>query len=479
MTALNLPLELQQQVFSYLDSKSFYAARNVCRWWRYASMDAVTLAKQLQRLPVQPQVNAAHSNPQALLKIFNQAAHTLMLGTRVEKNEVKVFDTSAHFGAPKVTRSKDGKRAVTLDQRTITVYDTSRPQPTVLNQRPINDLKETLGGGPWLKCVPASDRQLALSSNGSLLAVAQDRTIQIYDLTAEPDSFTIGDWVRSAAGHYIAGLDFEQNDRMLKVRLSGKGTVLYLGTPQEGEGKAGMYHWRSRRGLRHAFLDSSALHIKPDSPSGPERVAGLQLLGPFANGWLFASQKHGGGESSHYILGHAKVSTPDNHIPTVEANVSVLAALPSFLSSWSHTMDCQPDFGQWDSMPCAHEHHPTYALSADGRLLAMAENDKKKVHASPAHKVYVYRLPGWKQLCATLAEKEKGSSGALPNLVDVLDKETVEKALEVQRIPLCLDTTSGRLTDFGFEEVEQRGRRSYGVRAVMGDITNSWMLIEY
>ena len=102
---------------------------------------------------------------------------------------------------------------------------------TLLLQRPLNDLKETVGSGPWLRVTPTSYHELALSSDGKLLAVAQERTVQIYDLAAARDSFTLNQYVSNAAGHYICGLDFEQDNHVLRVRLSGKGSVLYLGAP--------------------------------------------------------------------------------------------------------------------------------------------------------------------------------------------------------------------------------------------------------
>ena len=80
--------------------------------------------------------------------------------------------------------------------------------------------------------MPASDHELALSSDGRLPAVALERTIQIYDLSAEPNSVIVNEHISSTAGLCICDVDFEQNNHVLWVRLSGKGAVLYLGTPQ-------------------------------------------------------------------------------------------------------------------------------------------------------------------------------------------------------------------------------------------------------
>jgi hypothetical protein len=40
MAATSLPLELQQQIFTFLDPRSFNAARSVCRYWHFASQSS-------------------------------------------------------------------------------------------------------------------------------------------------------------------------------------------------------------------------------------------------------------------------------------------------------------------------------------------------------------------------------------------------------------------------------------------------------
>lgn len=240
MAATGLPLELQQQIFSFLDTKSFYAARNVCRYWRFASIDAVILERQLRKLPILPPANARKSTPQQLMDLFDEAAQTLMLGMQVQRQSdtlgsMAVPNKHGFQTTPRVCSTSSGSRTVTLNDRNIALYDTSSTPARLISHRPINDLKETVGNGPWLKIAPASNHDLALSSDGSLLAIAQERTIQIYDLLSDPDSFTVNEYITSASGHYICGLAFEQNDHVLRVQLSGRGTVLYCGTPPTNE----------------------------------------------------------------------------------------------------------------------------------------------------------------------------------------------------------------------------------------------------
>ena len=73
MGATRLPLELQQQIFSFLDTKSFYAARNACKWWRFASDDAVTLSRQLKKLPIHPPVEPWKCSSHELQCLFHEA----------------------------------------------------------------------------------------------------------------------------------------------------------------------------------------------------------------------------------------------------------------------------------------------------------------------------------------------------------------------------------------------------------------------
>ena len=308
--ATALPLEIQQQVFAYLDSRSFYSAQKVCRYWRYACRASDPLKRQLRKMPVfMPPAEKAPLDPALMQNIFDEAARSLMLGVSTERAHDTPGSMSRASKAgfsltPRVVATPDGNVIVTLNGRLISVYDVVGEQASLRTQRMINDLKETVGSGPWLKVNCNTSSELALSSDGSLLAIAQERTIQIYDLKDEPHSFTINEYVGSATGHYICGLDFEQNDHVLRVRLSGKGTVVYLGTPAGSDCSdvpAGIEHWKGKSGLRHVFVDSSLLSVqaeKSDETSRTSRISGVQILHDFEQGYLFAGQHHGGGDSS-------------------------------------------------------------------------------------------------------------------------------------------------------------------------------------
>ncbi|KAK4507129.1 hypothetical protein PRZ48_000863 [Zasmidium cellare] len=501
MAATALPLELQQQVFSYLDTKSFYMARKVCKYWHYASTDAVPLAKQLRKLPILPPVDPAESNPGELQDLFDEAARSLMLGVSTDRafDQPGCLTRASKMGfpiTPRVTATSNGSKTVTLNDRMIALFDTFGKEPVCLAQRALNDLKETVGNGPWLQIKSNSYKELALSSDGNLLAIAQERTIQIYDLLAEPDSFTVNEYVSSATGHYICGIDFEQDDHVLRVRLSGKGAVLYLGTPaseeKRGE-KATLEHWKSKAGLKHTFLDSSLLSIqgKTNEADQMARVSGLQLLQPFEDGYLFAAQRHGGGESSYYILGHVKTSVPHNTttLAAESANVTVLARLESFLSSWDFTLEALSErgIGLWENMPSAHEHHPRFALSPEGSYLALAERDKKRIRPAPLTQLFIYRIPSEDALRETLTRQEAERKGRWTTLASFLDKlehqkeeserrpisAASESKYTVPRVPLCLSTLQGDITDLKFSRVDES---TFSISAGTVETTRSWLL---
>lgn len=519
MAATSLPLELQQQIFSFLDPRSFNAARTVCRYWHFASQDSVTLEKQLRKLPILPQPNARQSSAGELLKLFDNAAHTLMLDMQVngdgDANGGMDGPSKQWFhSGPHVCATTNGTRTVTINDRQIALYDTTVTPFKLISKRPINDLKETVGSGPWLKISPLANSDLALSSDGTLLAIAQERTIQIYDLLADSDSFTVNQYISSASGHYICGLNFEENDHVLRVQLSGRGAVLYCGAPpsdRKSNAKADIEHWKSKSGLRHTLLDSHILTVPDDnvdstSTDQSARLSGLQILRPFESGYLFAAQRHGGGQSSHYVLGHVRASTPHNTTaPVTEpSSVTILAKLESFLSGWDFTLNClknaQTGFGMWETTPSAHEHHPSFALSPQADLLILAESDKKRVRPSPLAQLYAYRLPSVTQMRKTLVVQHQQREGKWSNLASFLDKleasqgdrrrrismkhDDFEARLPKQdykigRVPICLGTIEGDLTEMKFDEAmhEDEGRKNV-LSVATTDASKRWEMLE-
>ena len=501
MGVVRLPLEIQQQIFALLDVRSFYAARNVCKWWRYASIDATTLAAQLHKMPVLLLADPRKSTPMELHELFDEAAYTMMLGTQIKRKPDTPGSISKAHGmgyipGPKVTVTARGDHLVTLNYRMISLFDTSGAAPREVLQRPLNDLKERLGDGPWLKVSQPSYYEIALSSDANLLAIAQERTIQIYDLSLGVDSLTVNEYISDAAGHYICGLDFQQDDYLLRVRLNGKSNVLYLGAPpSEGAPgrKATLEHWRSPAGLKNTFLDTALLlAATEDSPVPGLRLAGLQLLRPFQNGYLFASQRHGGNESSHYVLGHVRSSRDHGgSAPCVDVgSVTILTRLESFLSAWSFTVHGVRDssMGQREDMPSAHEHHPRFALSPNGLQLALVERDKKCIRPMPLAQLFMYRLPCEDRLLRTLeASEAKGNPQVTAlSFLDAVERKDVvmddtksnRVVHTVSRIPICLSTTQGAVTSVRFDTTTDKGKAACALSMITADVTKTWTLSE-
>ncbi|KAK8196526.1 hypothetical protein M8818_006691 [Zalaria obscura] len=444
--ALSLPPELQQHIFDFLDPHSFYAARKVCRWWRYAASGAITLERQLNNLPIIPPPTAVNLGQKRLQSLWSDAAHSLMLGMRVTQDKSTAPSIAQTINKSKVTVSQDGRRAAALESRQITIHDLTAPDCPVIASRPINDLRTALGGGPWFKCAPTCTYELALSDDGALLAIALERTIQIYDMTAESDSWPVSSYIPSASGHFIAGLSFEHNNSTLRVQLSNKGTVIYLGTPSEAA--ADLEYWQEKVGLKHAFFDSSKTSVKALSASGPRTLAGVQLLRPFADGWLFAAQQHGGSHPSNYCIGYIPSSEVDGLALTAECQATILVDLPSFLSAFPLPLMSS---GLWSSMPSAHEQHPHFSLSADGDFLALSEpgTNSNRAHGGSASKAFLYRLPGLKHLADLLERRQEGA-------YEVRDAEDASEmhTYEIQRMPLSLaGTVKGKMLDFAFVPV--------------------------
>ncbi|THX20302.1 hypothetical protein D6D17_00741 [Aureobasidium pullulans] len=463
--ALTLPLELQQQIFQYLDPWSFYASRNVCRYWKYASRDAVTLANQLGQLPIEPTTWAKKADSTRREFVYDEAARALMLSMRVKASASSKNSLSTRLDKSKLALSKDGKRAVSLHERTITHYDLSTPEPTVISTRPINDLRTAIGGGPWFKCAPTAMYELALSSDGRMLAIALERTIQIYDLSAPADSWPVSSYITSATGHYIAALDFEHNNNLLRVQLSNKGVVVYLGSPQEGN--PGLEHWQDKGGLKHAFLDASKLALPSTeavegAPAVSQRLAGLQLLRPFANGWLVAAQKHATNvPSGSYCLAYIPFSQVHGHVLTAERAVTILEDLPVHLSEHIQHL--------WHDLPSAHINHSHFALSPNHSLLAMSENDSTATTSPSSNRVFLYRLPSAQKLMETLKPQH--------SLLQKLQPEE-EFKYQIKRLPTSLGSISGKVLDFTFESVGRDTESSLAVTAVTETGAMTWTLLD-
>jgi hypothetical protein len=340
-----------------------------------------------------------------------------------------------------------------------------------------------------MRVTALSHHELALSSDGRLLAVALDQTIQIYDLSENGESESVNGYLKQARGDCISAIEFEQNDYTLRVCLSGKGAVLYLGSPKNSSTSgADISHWRSKLGLDHTFLNSVLLTFNSDTPSTAQ-ISGIQLLRPFKNGYLFGAQKHRGGVSSRYIIGHMECSTDPRTLALTGANARIteLATLESFLSSCDYTSSGLADTGMggWDNMPCAHEHHPRFALAGD--LLLVAEREKKSVRPMPKWtQLFLYRVPSEHRLSGMLEkvdplenekpevspeEQQARSASSQGEAVD-------EPKHSVVRIPLCLGSVPGEVRDIGFAKTSLDNQPAYALKVTTEESTKAWNLVD-
>ena len=492
MAAGCLPLELQQDIFSLLDSRSFHAARCVCKWWRYASLNYTTLSIQLQKLPIRPAIDTIAASPQKLHTLINQAAHRLMFGLHVTR-EQEVFGSLQSAWKlpvrPKMAASSDGTKMVTVYDRAVTLFDVSGSQPIPLLQRQLNGLRANISHKqdcPWVRVTALSHHELALSSDGRLLVVALDQTIQIYDLSEDGEIEPVNGYLKQARGDCISAIEFEQKDYMLRVCLSAHGAVLYLGSPDSGgTATADISHWRSELGLNHTFLNSVLLTVNSGGPSTTQ-FSGIQLLRQFKNGYLFGAQKHRGGASSRYVLGHIRCSTNPRFLaPTAEhASITELASLESFLSSCDYALNELADTGMggWDNMPCAHEHHPRFALSGD--LLVVAERDKKSVRPMPHWtQLFLYRVPSEHRMSrmlekfAPLKAEEPGLFTSQQQIWSADEVEVVgEPEQRVARIPLCLGSFPGALKLVELAKTTYDKQPAHNLKITTEETTKVWNL---
>ena len=453
------------------------------------------LSNQVQKLPIRPAIDMKATSPQKLQLLFNEAAHRLMFGLQVTR-EHEIFGALQSAWKlpvrPKMAASSDGTKMVTIYDRAVTLFDVSGFQPIPLFQRQLNNLRASVScmqECPWMRVTALSRHELGLSSDGRLLAVALDQTIQIYDLSEDGESEPVNGYLKQARGDSISAIEFEQDDYTLRVCLSGKGAVLYLGSPRTARTTgADISHWRSKFGLEHTFLNSVLLNLNSGMPSTAQ-IAGIQLLRPFKNGYLFGAQKHRGGISSRYLIGHMECFTDPqtSALTAAHARITELATLESFLSSCDYALNELADTGMggWDNMPCAHEHHPRFALAGD--LLVVAERDKKSVRPMPKWtQLFLYRVPSEHRLSGMLEKvdsPEKDKPEASPGRQQARPVSSEVEAVDepkhsVARIPLCLGSVPGEVRDIGFARTSLDNQPTYALKVMTEETTKAWNLVD-
>lgn len=473
--AINLPSEILDLIFSHLDCKTFYSARSVSRWWYASSSTTFALRRQLGKLPFRPGSDFRNVPAADLLPLLTRAAGVLMFGLRVDS--LNTHDRSLSLGIAsdnaRALSNCTGDRTVAVKGRLATLWDTSDLQARILVERVLNEPEETLEHKLGLDITPTSPHELALSSNCRMLAVGWKQDVRIYDLFDESNEAIVGRRIPAEGGSSIVGLSFEQDDHVLKIALGSKASVLYLGSPSghgEKHTNGTLCHWRSASGLSHNLLGSSNLRCK--SSTSPlhllVRYSAVQILRYLDDGLLLAAQRHGAGESSHFVLAHVRCSSADVHNGrpplTVDSNsLMELVRLETYLSS----RDCIVNgcgIGSWTDMPSAHPYfHSRFCLSRDGMYLILAERDKHRIWPKVESRIYVYRLPS--QL------KNHEVKRAHPERLSVDASAVSTSELSVARIPVCIGSVDGEVKKLTCRTITDEKSRAFTISATTADST--------
>ncbi|KAG8625714.1 hypothetical protein KVT40_006115 [Elsinoe batatas] len=417
--AFGLPCELDLLILSAADPFTYRSLSQSCTRWSCLARDPTVLQPHLAKLPLCP-VNIRGpgskrlgEDPASLVDTWHEASAALMLDARLRSHSDMIANTPCGRET-KIAYSPDLERHVTLHARMLTLYQSrqgTEGQGAVLGQAVLNDVRSKCPHGPILRNAPSCVFEIALARHSNLVAVALDRIVQVYDLD-QPDTIPAASYLSSAAGHFITGISFEQDDNMLRVILSNKGVVVYVGSTTRGQddplGRS-IDYWKSPAGLGITYLNSTKLILPGRSPC---RLSSLYMLGTTSMENILIAQLHSAAGPEGYVIFRSPL--PRCNEPDRVQNVHVVCHLLAShqCQDRSHTF--------WSIRPQAKEHsRPRYALSPDGQYLAIVEEGNS--HLTPAKAEN--RLFLWRLHCS---ESGKG---------DVKDK--------VARLPLFLGEVKG------------------------------------
>ncbi|PNS19848.1 hypothetical protein CAC42_7815 [Sphaceloma murrayae] len=386
----SLPAEIELLVFEYLDPFAFHSISRVSRSWHYGSRDVLVLRQRLAKLPLLVPAWPTLTNAALLRSYWLQGVESLMLNASLQTSSCSRASVPSDREG-KLAYSSDLRRLVSLNARTLKLFaeppvpESSQSDREVLSQVILNDVRSKSRQGPILRNAPSCVFEIALASKSSLVAVALDRIVQVYDMSA-PNEPPAAAFLSAAAGHFVTGVSFEADDSLLRISLSNKGVVLYLGSPQAGgvATESSLDYWRSDRGLKHVLLNSTLLTYRA-SPT--DRLACLQLLRRYDTGFLASAQRHRGSTA----LGYTLVFVPIQALGT-SATTSAITSVVDLAASHGQA-DSSSIF--WSATPLVKEQaRPRYCVSPDDKLLAIVEEGSS--HYTPArteNRIFVWRLP--------------------------------------------------------------------------------------
>lgn len=429
MAAASLPTELLQLVYNFLDPRDFYSARQVCRWWCQTSNDIIALSKQVNNLPItQSNDSAVRQDLNWYRVMFDKATYINMMGMRLEELENATTEYIKKSNKSKFAVSLDGSRLAALDSGLLTVYDTTMEDLKTVHEQPTNSYKWMLGPGPWFKSAPNACFELAISADRSVVAIALERTIQIYKLgvlTTAP----VSKWLVPACGDYVVGVEFSYGDRLLRLQLS-KGHVVYLGQPDKDESDTFAY-WQSA--THQVYLDSA--HIQFQIPYGEANTVfqphHLRLFPEAATDIGIPFIVHP--EDFAPFLYYTGFCNLDGSDPCITG------AVPA---QWCPLLPRQ--WFEW--LPAAFPHVCTRdtrtALSSDGRLFAVWDPDFTTT-AQPSGRVHLCRWPAADTATklTSLQEDEVGTIYHFPSHIGRVGGKIMN--LMVETSPSSVQTGNG------------------------------------
>ncbi|GAM82120.1 hypothetical protein ANO11243_000990 [Dothideomycetidae sp. 11243] len=293
-----LPLELRQMILSYLDPFSFQSAILSGKAWKEASQDAAVLRRHISRLPLTPMSRQElyEHGLKSLQTAQQRAVADLLLGVHISKLPASMPASgwaNTWAATAKIAYSTNRSRVAVLEDRLLSLYSRCLDEDNfqnwqLINRRRLNDADSPIRNGPVLVDAPSSAFHLAIADTSDMVAVALDRSVQLYDMQ-NGDEPPIAAYINAAWGQSIAGLDFDCQDAALRLRLKKKGAVLYLGEGAIGE--VNFAHWKVQFGLHKVFLNSLSIRIPGADEEHTINPAGLQLLDRQHGGWNFVAQE--------------------------------------------------------------------------------------------------------------------------------------------------------------------------------------------
>ncbi|KAF2151255.1 hypothetical protein K461DRAFT_280045 [Myriangium duriaei CBS 260.36] len=453
----SLPVELRQIILSELDPFSFQNTISTSRTWNEISRDTVVLRRQLNKLPLE---NRSRADLQVhglelLINAQQQAVSDLLLDAEIE---VRPRGGSHDMLESKIAISSDQLKVVTLEDRLLTLYSIQQHQNRriyrVLARRRLNDIRSPTKSGPVLRNAPSCVFELALAKDSNMVAVALDRSIQIYDMT-RGDEPPLATYVAAAGGHFITGLDFQCHDAALRLRLNKMGTVLYLGNTHQVEaaGSAEFMDWKDCKGLEVTMLDSTSVRILGSSREDTTNPAGLRLLNRVGRGWKFVAQR----SAMSYCIGWIS----DDAISQSRRDPrGVEAEMVLDLSCTNSSVDGMTAEGvaYWAEHPSGGaQTYPHFCLSPDRTLLVVTEEtDDPSCEGGLTSRVFAWRI-----LLPEGVDRERRSA----------DKEA---NLKVNRVPIYIGEMAGRVLACCCQQRRTQGGTRYEI-----SLTTSTASVEF